>query len=93
MPITSATVDLKGIDGNAMSIIAAARKALRAAGHGDKIDAFSQAAISGDYDNVLSTVGEYMHIAWGADEEEEAEDGCFYCGDEFCDEECEDDDY
>lgn len=49
-----ADVDLTSIDGNAMFIIGAVRSGLRRAGNPPEvIKAFSEQAMSGDYDNVL----------------------------------------
>ncbi len=48
-------VQLSGEDGNAFVIIARVRKALREAGHRDKIEEFTKEAQSGNYDHVLLT--------------------------------------
>jgi hypothetical protein len=53
-------VQLSGEDGNAYSIIARTRKALRRAGvPKTEIEAYSKEATSGDYDHLLSTT-----MAW-----------------------------
>lgn len=53
-------VELSEQDGNAMVIVGRVRKALRRAGVSNaEIDAFSEDAMSGDYDHVLQTV-----MAW-----------------------------
>lgn len=49
-------------DGNAMMIIGAVSRALRKAGHADAVDVFREEAISGDYDNVLSTAMKYVEV-------------------------------
>ena len=49
-------VQLSGEDGNAFAIIGAVAKAMRRAGLSkDAVNEFQQAAMSGDYDNVLQT--------------------------------------
>lgn len=53
-------VELVGIDGNAFSIIGTVQRALRSAGNGkDVIDAFTEEAMSGDYDHVIQTAIAY----------------------------------
>lgn len=57
-------VQLSGEDGNAFFIIGRVRKALRNEGvPNDKIDAFCNEAMSGDYDNVLRTVMRWVSAA------------------------------
>jgi hypothetical protein len=56
-------VQLSGEDGNAMSIIARVRKALRRADVPDEeINKFSEEAMSGDYDNVLQTAMRWVNV-------------------------------
>ena len=56
-------VQLTGRDGNAFSIIAAVCKAMRKAGC-DKadIDAYTAAATSGDYDNLLRVTAQTVNV-------------------------------
>jgi len=56
------TVELSGVDGNAMSIIAAVTRALRRAGHGSQISEFTKEAMSGDYDNVIRTAMRWVSV-------------------------------
>jgi len=57
------TVQLTGQDGNAMSIIARVRRALLDGGasHEDA-KAFTERAMSGDYDNLLRVCMEYVNV-------------------------------
>lgn len=56
-------VQLTGTDGNAMSIIARVGSALRGAGvKNDEVKAFYHEAMSGDYDNVLSTATRWVTV-------------------------------
>jgi hypothetical protein len=49
-------IDLDGQDGNAMMLIGAVRRALKRSGNTpDILTAFSNEAMSGDYDHVLQT--------------------------------------
>ena len=57
------TVALSGQDGNAMMIIGRVRAALRRARvTGDQINAFTDEAMSGDYDNVLQTAMRWVNV-------------------------------
>jgi hypothetical protein len=56
-------VQLTGEDGNAMFIIGRVAKALRRAGVStDEISRFSSEAMSGDYDNVLTTAMRWVDV-------------------------------
>ncbi len=56
-------VDLSGEDGNAFIIISRVRKALKRAGIAtEEIEQFTSKAQSGDYDNVLTTVQEWVSV-------------------------------
>ena len=46
-------VALSGEDGNAMSIVSRAKKAIRRVHGAEAADAYSREALSGDYDHVL----------------------------------------
>ena len=57
-------VQLSGEDGNAFFIIGRVRKALRQAGvENSELDAFSEEAMSGDYDNVLRTAMKWVETS------------------------------
>jgi hypothetical protein len=57
------TVNLSGEDGNAMMIIGAVRRAMKRAGaSSEDCSAFSNQAMSGDYDNVLRTCMEWVNV-------------------------------
>jgi hypothetical protein len=57
-------VQLSGEDGNAMMIIGSVRRSLRRAGvSNDEIEAFSNEALSGDYDNVLQTCMRWVSVS------------------------------
>lgn len=51
---------LVGLDGNAFSVIAAVRKAMRSQGFSaEEVTEFTRKATSGDYDNLLRVCMEY----------------------------------
>lgn len=57
-------VQLTGEDGNAFFIISRVRQALRRHGVPDEeIEAFSEEAMSGDYDHVLQTVMKMVEVS------------------------------
>ena len=62
-PITDVHVDFSNQDGNAFAILGTVSKSMKRAGI-DKsvIDQFYKDATSGDYDHLLATVNEYVHI-------------------------------
>ena len=56
-------VNLVGEDGNAFFIIGRVRLALRRAGvDEEEIEAFTEEATSGDYDNVIRTAMKYVDV-------------------------------
>jgi len=55
-------VQLTGEDGNAFAIIGAVTKALRRAGHGDDVQAFTNEAMAGDYDHLLRTAMAWVDV-------------------------------
>jgi len=56
-------VKLTNIDGNAFGILGAVRKALRRAGvPPEAIEVFTKEATSGDYDNLLQTVMQWVEV-------------------------------
>jgi len=56
-------VQLTGTDGNAFAVIGNVNRALRNAGHGDQVDAFTAEAMSGDYNNVLATAMRWVEVS------------------------------
>jgi hypothetical protein len=57
-------VQLTGEDGNAFSIIAAVRNALKRAGATpEELTQYSQESMSGDYDNLLRVASEWVNVA------------------------------
>ena len=56
------TVPLTGIDGNAMVIIATVAKALRDNGYGHEVADYRDQAMSGDYNNVLTTTMLWVNV-------------------------------
>lgn len=57
------SVKLVGTDGNAFAILGACRKAARKAGWVQvQIDSFMKEAMSGSYDNLLSTCCTYFNV-------------------------------
>jgi hypothetical protein len=57
-------VQLSSQDGNAMSIIARVRKALRRADvPNDEVEQFSREAMSDDYDNVIQTAMKWVDVS------------------------------
>ena len=63
MPKTDVEVALVGADGNAFAIIGTVSKALRRAGYADLATDFAREAMSGDYDHVLQTCMDYVHVS------------------------------
>jgi hypothetical protein len=57
------TVQLTGNDGNAFAIMGSVRSALRRAGATkEQIDEYSNASMSGDYDNLLRVAMEWVKV-------------------------------
>lgn len=56
-------VQLSGIDGNAMSIMATVARGLRHAGHGSQVCDFMDEAMSGDYENVIATAMRWVEVS------------------------------
>ncbi len=61
-PLTDATVQLTGEDGNAFFIIGRVSKAIKQSNRPDLADAFRTEAMSGDYDNVLRSAMKYVEV-------------------------------
>jgi hypothetical protein len=57
------SVQLTGTDGNAMAVMARVTRALRQAGHADEVNEFMEEAMSGDYDNLLTTCQEWVDVS------------------------------
>lgn len=77
----SATLDYTNIDGNAFSVMGAVAKAIRKSG-GTEADVkeYQDAAMSGDYNNLLRVSMEYIGMSQEYDDEyDDTEDD--YCGD------------
>jgi hypothetical protein len=57
-------VRLTGVDGNALSLVGAVKRALRTA-HVDQkeIEEFQQEALSGDYDHVIQTCMKWVDVS------------------------------
>lgn len=56
-------INLVGQDGNAFVILGRVRRALKDAGvPGEEIEAFTEEATSGDYDNVLRVVSSWVTV-------------------------------
>ena len=57
------TVQLTGTNGNAFAVMGSVRKAMRRNDVSpEDIDAFMKEAMSGDYDNLLSTCMKYVNV-------------------------------
>lgn len=56
------TVKLIGRDGNAFFILGTVRKALLKEGMKEEAKEFMEKATSGDYDNLLRVVMDYVHV-------------------------------
>jgi hypothetical protein len=56
-------VQLSGRDGNAFAIIGNVNRALRQAGHGDQVDAFTAEAMDGDYNDLLRTAMRWVDVS------------------------------
>lgn len=55
-------VKLVGEDGNAFNLLGIVSKALRRAGYGDDVAAFTDEATSGDYDHLLATCMKWVEV-------------------------------
>ena len=55
-------VKLVGEDGNAFSILGRVSAALKRAGHGDAVKAYTDEAMSGDYDNLLRVTAQTVNV-------------------------------
>ncbi len=48
------------VNGNAFAVLGAVKKALKAAGQGDKVAEYMRRATAGDYNNLLAVSMEYV---------------------------------
>ena len=93
------TVELVGQDGNAFSIISRVKSALNRSKDvpGGEGSAFVEEAMSGDYNHLLQTVMKWVNVGGEhMDEEYEDEDDdeiCPYCGDDYDNCYCDEDEY
>jgi hypothetical protein len=62
MPKTNIKVKLTGTDGNAFALMGKVCEALRKGKRADLVPEFQKAAMSGDYNNLLSTCCEYVEV-------------------------------
>lgn len=61
-PITNIKCRLVGTNGNALALIGRVRDALRRGGRSDLVEQFTSEAMSGDYDNVITTCLKYVDV-------------------------------
>jgi hypothetical protein len=62
LPLTNATVQLTGEDGNAFAILARVSRAIRRSNHPELAESFLQEATAGDYDHLLVTCMRYVTV-------------------------------
>lgn len=55
-------VQLTGNDGNAFAIMGRVSRALKDAGHGDDVAAYTSESMSGDYANLLRVAAAYVTV-------------------------------
>jgi hypothetical protein len=64
MPKYNIEVQLSGNDGNAFAIMAAVRRALKAAGATpEELSQYQEESMSGDYDHLLRVASEWVEVA------------------------------
>ncbi len=61
-PKTNIRVKLVGEDGNAFSVLARVRSALRCGGRADLVEPVTKEGTSGNYTHLLATVMEYVEV-------------------------------
>lgn len=61
-PLTNATVQLVGKDGNAYTILGRVRAAILKSDKPELAENFMREAMSGDYDNLLRTSMKYVNV-------------------------------
>lgn len=62
MSKTGIKVKLIGTDGNAFALIGRVRKALKENGFAHFVEPFVEEAMSGDYNHLLTVIGDYVDI-------------------------------
>ena len=60
--VTGLALPMVGLDGNAFSVIGRARAVLRRNGMADRIEDFTKAATSGDYQQLIATCCEWFDV-------------------------------
>ncbi len=71
MSKTGITLNLQNVSGNAFAVLGVCRRALVRNGKSDLWNDFQKEATSGDYNNLLCTVSDWLHVTFGEDEDEE----------------------
>lgn len=61
-PLTNATVQLVGEDGNAFFILAKVQKAIKKSDKPELAEEFIKEAMSGDYNHLLQTCMKYVNV-------------------------------
>lgn len=58
-------IDLSTIDGNAYAIMGAVQRKLKQAGASkEELDQYLAESMSGDYENLVETVGKWLVVVW-----------------------------
>jgi hypothetical protein len=66
------TVNLENVDGNAFSIMGHVTRAMRKHGVStQEIDTYRTESMSGDYNNLLQTIGNWVNVEWGYPDDED----------------------
>ena len=73
MSETGIKLNLHNVSGNAFAILGVCRRALQRAGQLDRWESFHAQATSGDYNNLLCTVADWLDVCFS--DEEFFEDG------------------
>ena len=76
------------MDGNAFSVMASVKAAMRSAGAPkSEIDEYLKDAMSGDYDHLLQVSLAMVDLGTGDDDDEDEDDYCPECGEDwdYCD--------
>ena len=77
MSKTDITVDFTHQDGNAFAILGTVTRAQKDGARGDLVEEFRAEATSGDYNNLLATVGRYVVVEYSVSDDGEE---CWECG-------------
>lgn len=70
-PKTNVVVDLTFVDGNAFVLLGVVSRELKRGGKEEFVKDFMTEATSGDYDNLLRTIGKYVKVTWQPEEDTE----------------------